>query len=370
MTAAGDGRRVRLAIAGLGNMGSAHARSILASRIPRLDLAAVIDADPARTAAFPDVPSFTTLDACLAAGVADAVLVATPHYAHRPLGEKVLGAGIPLLMEKPLAPHKADAEALLAAHRDPAVVFGAMLNQRTDPGFRRLRELIRSGETGRILRVQWTVTHWFRPAAYYASGGWRATWKGEGGGVLINQSPHQLDVFWWLFGLPSRVRAFCRFGRYHAIEVEDDVTAYFEFPDGGTAVFITSTGESPGTNRLEIAADRGRLVLEGGRLSFDRLSVDSLQSFSAGTREMFGKPEMVATEVPIPAGPGGQHVEILTNFADAILDGTPLIAPAAEAIHSLELANAMLLSTWLDRTVEIPIDSSLYAAELEKRISK
>jgi len=361
-------KSLRLAVVGLGNMGAAHARHVLAGRVPRLQLAAVIDADPARCAAFPEVPAFATVEAAVAAGAADALLVATPHFSHPALGLAALQAGWHVLIEKPLAVHVADAAPLLAAPRRPGQVFGAMLNQRTNPGFQKLRALIRRGEFGRIQRVQWTITDWFRPDAYYRSASWRATWGGEGGGVLLNQAPHQLDLFWWLFGQPRRVRAFCRFGLHHAIEVEDEVTAYCEFADGASGVFITSTGEAPGTNRLEIAGDRGRAVFEDGALRFRRNEVPASE-FSRTTARAFSAPETWQVDIPLPPGAGGQHVEILQNFTAAALDGTPLLAPGEEAIHSVELANAMLLSTWLDRTVELPLDGALYAQELARRIA-
>lgn len=359
---------LRLAIAGLGNMGATHARHVLAGRVPRLELTAVIDADASRCAAFPGVAAFTKVEDAIAAQAADALLVATPHFSHPALGQAAIRAGWHVLIEKPLAVHVADAEPLLAEPRRPGQIVGAVLNQRTNPGFQKIRDLIRRGEFGQVQRVQWTITDWFRPAAYYRSATWRATWAGEGGGVLLNQAPHQLDLLWWLFGRPRRVRAFCRFGLYHAIEVEDEVTAYLEFHDGSSAVFITSTGEAPGTNRLEIAGDRGRAVFENGSLSFRRNEVPTTE-FSRTTTAPFSAPPTWDVTIPLPAGAGGQHVEILQNFTAAVLDGAPLLAPADEAIHSVELANAMLLSTWLDRTIELPLDGTLYARELERRIA-
>ncbi|MDD5351134.1 MAG: Gfo/Idh/MocA family oxidoreductase, partial [Chthoniobacteraceae bacterium] len=243
---------IRFGIAGLGNMGGIHARSLLEGQIPRAVLAAV--ADPvADLTPFAGAKPFRSTEEMIASGEIDAILIATPHFAHVPLGIAALERGLHVLVEKPISVDKAAAQSLLAAHTNPAQVFGAMFNQRTDPHFRKIRELIRNGELGAIRRVNWTITNWFRTDAYYNSGGWRATWSGEGGGVLLNQCPHNLDLFQWLFGMPAKVRAHCHFGRYHDIEVEDDVTAYLEYANGATASFITSTGEYPGTNRLEIA---------------------------------------------------------------------------------------------------------------------
>jgi len=295
------------------------------------------------------------------------VLIATPHFQHTSLGIQALQAGLHVLVEKPISVHKADAERLLAAHTRPDQVFAAVFNQRTDPCHLQLRHLVRSGELGEVRRVNWTITNWFRTENYYASGGWRATWAGEGGGILLNQCPHNLDLLQWMFGMPRRIRAFCQFGRYHAIEVEDDVTAYLEFPNGATGVFIASTGEAPGANRLEVAGERGRVVLENDRLVFTR-NATPMSEFSRADPAPASRPATTET-VLAPADRGEQHIGILKNFVEAILDGAPLIAPAAEGIHSVELANAMLLSTWRRQTVDVPIDARLYAETLRAKIA-
>ena len=357
---------LRLGVIGLGNMGRQHARAVATGLIPRTTLAAVCDADPQRLAEFPQAARFTSSAEMLASGTIDAVVIATPHYSHTSLGIAALRAGLHVLVEKPISVHAADARRLLAARRGRRQVFAAMLNQRTDPYYLKIRDLIRSGRLGRIQRVNWIITTWFRSDAYYASGGWRATWAGEGGGVLLNQAPHNLDLFCWLFGRPMRVRAHCHFGKHHAIEVEDEVTAWCEFAGGATGVFITSTGEAPGTNRLEITGDRGRLVYENDRVEFIRTAVPVSQ-FRRRTKELFATPK-TTTRVFTAKDHGGQHNAILANFAAAILDGAPLIAPAAEGLASVELANAMLMSTWLDRTIELPIDARRYARLLRERI--
>jgi predicted dehydrogenase len=259
-------KNIRIGIIGLGSMGGFHARSILENKIPGLQLTAVTDVVPARAALFPEIKFFPTPEEMIDSGAVDAVLIVTPHFSHTPIGIAALKAGLHVMVEKPISVHKADAERLIAAHTNPQQVFAAMFNQRTDPYYVAIREMVRDGTLGPIRRINWIITNWFRTAAYYASGSWRATWQGEGGGILLNQCPHNLDLFSWMFGQPRRVRAFCGFGRYHDIEVEDDVTAYLEYADGTTAAFITSTGEAPGTNRLEVAAENGRLVMENDRL--------------------------------------------------------------------------------------------------------
>ena len=337
-------KKVRIGIVGTGNMGSAHARAIQEGKIPGAELTAVHSLEPEGLERFAPAEIFDDHTRLLDSGLADAVIIATPHYQHTTIGIEALKKGFHVLVEKPISVHKADAEKLVAAAKPRRKqVFAAMFNQRTDPHYIKLRELIRSGELGELVRVNWIITSWFRSQAYYDSGGWRATWAGEGGGVLMNQCPHQLDLLQWLCGMPRRVRAFCHLGKFHDIEVEDEVTAYLEYPNGATGVFITSTGEAPGTNRLEIAGTRGKVVAEGkSGLTFTRNEIPA-DVYCRETDNKFGRPPVWNVEIPV-AGHGGQHVEVLNNFVDAIRKGTPLIAPAVEGIHSVELDNAMMLS--------------------------
>lgn len=359
--------KVRLGLIGYGNMGAHHAGQILGGKIPRLTLAAVAESAPARQPALSGVKIFADPAALLKSGLVDAVLIATPHPSHVALALAALKAGLHVLLEKPIAVHKAEAVRLVAAaKRRPAQVFGADFNQRTNPCFQKIRDLVRGGGFGAVRRVNWTVTDWFRPEAYYKSSDWRATWAGEGGGVLLNQCPHHLDLLQWTLGMPARVRASCHFGRYHDIEVEDDISAYLEYPDGTHVTFIASTGEAPGTNRIEINADGGRIVCERDVLQLVRNAVPA-PVLSRTSREFFSAP--ATTEEKLTnLGSGEQHAGILANFTAAILDGVPLIAPAAEGIHSVELANAMLLSAWTDRTVELPLNGAVYEKWLKRKI--
>jgi len=360
--------RVRMGIIGLGVQGGYHVALFKEGKIKRAEVTAVCDIVPEKLAPYSGAKTFTGSEAMIRSGDVDAVLIATPHYDHTTIGIDALQNGVHVLVEKPISVHVADAQRLIAAHTDPKVVFAAMFNQRTDPKYIRTKRLIESGELGEIRRVQWTITDWFRPEAYYASGGWRATWQGEGGGVLLNQCPHNLDLLQWLCGMPIRMLAFCRLGKYHNIEVEDDVTAYFQYPNGATGVFITTTGEAPGTNRLEIAGDRGKVVLESGKITFTRTEVPVAQ-FSRTSTAMFSRPDVWQIDIPIPAGNGPQHAGITQNFVDAILDGTPLIAQAEEGINSLELANAMLYSSFQGRTVDLPLDAAGYEKQLQGLIA-
>ena len=347
-------------------MGSMHAQSVIDGNIPRCKLTAVCDpkVEPAK---FPSAESFVSIDDFLRLSETDAVLIAAPHFYHTTIGIQALATGKHVLIEKPISVHKADAERLIAAHRRPNQVFAAMFNQRTDPFFQKLRQLVQSGELGQIRRVHWTITNWFRTEAYYQSSAWKATWAGEGGGVLLNQCPHNLDLYQWIFGMPSAVRAFCNFGRYHDIEVEDDVTAYLEHSDGMTAVISTSTGEAPGTNRLEVAAERGKVVIENEQFHFTQNQVP-MSEFSRADPGHFSTPATCDVRIPME-GHGSQHNGILANFVDAILDGAPVIAPAGEGICSLELANSFLLSSLENRSVQLPIDASLFERLLDRLIA-
>lgn len=367
----GAGQEVRIGIVGVGNMGSDHASRIINGEIPRTRLTAVCDYNQSKLDKYPDQKQFTCSDEMINSGEIDAILIATPHYDHTTIGIAALKAGLHVLVEKPISVHKADCERLIKAYDerpDKGQIFAAMFNQRTDRYYTKVRDLITSGELGEIRRVNWIITNWFRTYSYYASGGWRATWGGEGGGVLLNQCPHQIDLYQWLFGMPSKVRGFCQISRYHEIEVEDDVTAYFEYPNGKTGVFITSTGESPGTNRLEITAERGRIVIENDKIMWTRNCVE-MTEHSKTTESGFVGPE--TWEINIPAhGHGDQHLGIIKNFVEAILDGTELIAPAVEGIHSVELANAILYSSFIGQTIEMPLDSTAYEVHLKKLIEE
>lgn len=358
---------VRIGIVGIGNMGYAHAQNILAGKISRLELTAVADKDLTKTARVPQVKGFASAEAMMASGLIDAILVATPHYDHTTIGIKALKAGLHVLVEKPISVHRNDCERLIAAHTNKKQVFAAMFNQRTDHYYLKIRDLILSGELGEIRRVNWIITNWFRTETYYSSGGWRATWGGEGGGVLLNQCPHNLDLFQWMFGMPVKLRANCAFGKYHDIEVEDDVTATMEFKNGATGVFITSTGEAPGTNRLEITAERGRVVYEDDKITYLR-NEQEMTAFSRTTDKGFARPSIWDVSIPAP-NHGEQHNGILANFTEAILDGSPLIAPASDGIHSVELANAMLLSAWTDKEITFPIDGRKYERLLKAKIA-
>jgi predicted dehydrogenase len=360
--------KVRLGIAGLGNMGKFHADYLLQGKVNRCELVAVSSTTPARLESYSKLKTFQSAEKMIHSGAIDALLIATPHYQHTTLGIEALQQGVHVLVEKPISVHKADCERLIAAHRDKKLVFAAVFQQRAEPKFKKIKSLLVNRELGEITRVNWIITDWFRTETYYASGGWRATWKGEGGGVLLNQCPHNLDMLIWLIGPPARVRGFCQLGRFHNIEVEDNVTAYLEWPNRATGVFITSTGEAPGSNRLEIAGEHGKIVVENQKIAFTR-NETSMFEFGKTSKVGFAKPDVWNIEIPYDTT-AGAHQHITQNFVDAILDGTPLIAPASEGIHSVELANAILYSSMENRTIDLPLDSAAYERKLQQLIAE
>ncbi|MCI5779746.1 MAG: Gfo/Idh/MocA family oxidoreductase [Lentisphaeria bacterium] len=360
--------KVGFGVIGVGVMGSNHVESL--GVLPNTELVAVCDRDPA---------AFDRIDGKVRSGIRcctdpeeffrtpglEAVLVAVPHYFHPDLAIAAMEHGKHIIVEKPIAVHKAEARRLIdAAAKHPELVKSAMFNQRTLPAHRKLKHLIDSGELGRIFRVNWIITDWFRSQMYYDSGDWRATWGGEGGGVLLNQCPHQLDLFQWFFGMPQLVSARVRIGKYHDIEVEDEVNAYLEYADGKTGNFITSTGEAPGTNRLEVMADRGRVILENGRISFLRNEIGTTE-FTRTSLGSYQKPPMWECEIGLPpALRSSGHQLVIENVANAILKGEKLIAPLEEGINGLELGNAMLMSGLLKKDITLPLDAAAYAEML------
>lgn len=364
--------KVRVGVIGIGNMGSEHARYIAAGEIPNAQLTAVCDINPRRLELAKDhlgekVQTFDDADALFASNVVDAVIIATPHYDHPSLAISAFRQGLHVLIEKPAGVYTKQVREMNEAAESSGKVFGIMYNQRTNPLYRKLKDLVESNELGELKRTNWIITDWYRAQSYYDSGGWRATWAGEGGGVLINQCPHNLDLWQWICGMPVRVRAFCAYGKYHDIEVEDDMTAYVEYENGATGVFITSTGDAPGTNRFEITGDRGKVVMEDGKLTFWRLRVSERQ-FNREYKGGFGAPECWKCDIPIH-GVETAHKGITADWVNAILKDTPLLSPGVEGIYGLTISNAMHLSSWIDDWVELPIDEDLFYQKLQEKVT-
>jgi predicted dehydrogenase len=358
---------LRFGLIGLGNIGKVYVADFDAGKVRGGCLTAVCSRRPPAIQLPNGVRYFANADALLDSGEVDAVIVATPHLSHRELGEKVLKRGLHLMMEKPLTASKLEGERILEVPLRDGQQFGIMMNLRMHPQMQRIRSMMEDNELGELQRVQWIISNWFRSEAYYASSEWRASWKGEGGGVLINQALHNLDLLQWLCGMPNSLQAFCRFGQDHDIEVEDRVTSYLEFPNGASGVFSTSTGEAPGVNRLEIAGTKGLIVLEDDALTVQRNDVDS-KDYLQTTDDAFGSPG--TSQEVFPAGEENPaHAGILSNFVDAIEGKAALFAAASGGLAAVELANAMVYSAWTNAPVKLPLDSAAYEAALMKKIA-
>ena len=362
--------KVRLGIIGVGNMGSGHAANILAGKCPEIELTAVADRREARRQWAKDtLPEGTAIfeegSDLIQSGLCDAVHICTPHYQHPTLAMEAFAAGLHVMCEKPAGVYTKAVREMNEAAEKSGKVFAMMFNQRTNCVYRKMHEMVHSGQLGELKRVNWIITDWYRTQIYYDSGDWRATWDGEGGGVLLNQCPHQLDLLQWICGLPKTVQAFCQEGKWHDIEVEDDVTAYLQFANGATGVFVTTTGDAPGTNRFEVTGTLGKLVCENDKLTFWKLAQDE-REFCRTAIEGFAQPQCQQVEVETD-GENLQHVGVLNAFAGKILHGTPLVAEGTEGLGGLTLSNAMHLSSWLGRAVDIPFDEELFLSELNKR---
>ena len=362
--------KVRLGIIGVGNMGSGHAANILAGKCPEIELTAVADRREARRQWAKDtLPEGTAIfeegSDLIQSGLCDAVHICTPHYQHPTLAMEAFAAGLHVMCEKPAGVYTKAVREMNEAAEKSGKVFAMMFNQRTNCVYRKMHEMVHSGQLGELKRVNWIITDWYRTQIYYDSGDWRATWEGEGGGVLLNQCPHQLDLLQWICGLPKTVQAFCQEGKWHDIEVEDDVTAYLQFANGATGVFVTTTGDAPGTNRFEVTGTLGKLVCENDKLTFWKLAQDE-REFCRTATEGFAQPQCQQVEVETD-GENLQHVGVLNAFAGKIVHGTPLVAEGTEGLGGLTLSNAMHLSSWLGRAVDIPFDEELFLSELNKR---
>lgn len=366
-------QRVRIGIIGIGNMGSAHAVCIARGEIEGLVLTAVCDIAKERrewaltTFSNADIAIFEDYRKLLQSDLVDAVLIATPHKLHPVIAKEAFAAGLHVLTEKPAGVSVSQVQEMNRAAIKSGKTFGIMFNQRTNPLFAKARELVQSGALGLPKRFVWIVTNWYRTQNYYNSGSWRATWDGEGGGVLLNQAPHNLDLWQWIFGMPNKIHAVCKEGHYHHVSVEDDATIFAEYENGASAIFVTSTGELPGTNRLEISGDKGKIVIENNKLTFWELSGSEREYCFApsGTEE----PKVTVTEF-IPEKPELAHRGILQNFTNHILNEESLLASGYDGIYSLQLSNAAYLSAWTDKWISLPVcdeDCALFDQLLDEK---
>ena len=367
-------KRVRYGIIGVGNIGTVHAKILTQEGlIPDATLVAIADLKPERIEAIKEkypsleLETYSSGKELIERANVDAVIVAVPHYAHPELTIQALKKDIHVICEKPAGVYTKQVKEMNDVAINSKSLFTMMFNQRTNSLYRKMRELILNGEIGSIKRINWIITDWYRSQSYYDSGDWRATWSGEGGGVLFNQCPHQLDLLQWVTGMmPHKIHAFCHFGKWHNIEVEDDVTAYLEYPNGATGVFITSTADAPGTNRFEVLGTGGKLVAENDKLTLYKNKIDE-RIFNREYKGGFGQPEFEVIEIKND-GLNLQHVGIIRNFTNAILGKEQLFVQGTEGINGVILMDAMLLSSWLGKTIELPFDDELYLKILNEKI--
>ena len=366
-------KKIKLGIIGIGNMGSGHAHNILSGQCPEFQLVAAADINEerlewAKKDLSPDVAYFNDALKMLDSGLIEACMVCVPHYFHPTYAMECMKRGIHVMVEKPAGVYTKQVREMNGeAKKHPDVVFGMMFNQRTNCIYRKMRELVQSGKYGAIRRTNWIITNWYRPQAYYDSGNWRATWSGEGGGVLLNQCPHQLDLWQWICGMPVKVQSNMKFGQWHDIEVEDDVTTYVEYANGATGVFVTTTGDAHGTNRFEVQLEKARIIVENDKLSLLEFDV-SEPEWTRTNKIPFAS--MPAHEVEVETdGKNPQHIGVVNAWGGAILRGEPLVAGGEEGIFGLTLSNAMHLSAFLGKPVTLPFDEDLFYEELQKRVA-
>lgn len=376
--------KVRLGIIGVGQQGGTYAGFISEGKVKNMVIGAICDIDPAKkemcAEKYPDVPFYDNYIEMIESGNVDAVVTCVPHYLHPEMAIETLKRDIHALVEKPAGVYTKQVKEMneFAASK-PELTFGIFFNQRTNPLYQKLKELIDNGEIGNIRRTNWIITTWWRPQGYYDQSAWRATWGGEGGGVLVNQAPHQIDLLQWICGMPKKVYSNVKYGYQRNIAVEDEVTTILDYGNGATGVFITCTHDVLGTDRFEILGDKGKIVVDDSKkITIKRLNKpesdmsDTMSMHDVMKIFMGGNPGDIYTEevLEFESVWGGQHISVLENFAANILDGTPLIAPGSDGIHGVALANAIHLSSWLGKEVELPIDEELYFAELSKKIEE
>jgi len=366
-------RKIKMGLIGLGAIGAGTYIPILRNH-ERVEVVGVCDTvteDADRYASELNTHAYYSYEDLFDKSELEAVIIAVPHYAHTPIAIEAFKRGLHVLCEKPIAVHVNDAKKMVDAYEEarlikPDLIFAIMFQERTYPFHRKLKDLIEGGELGRLTRVSWINTQWFRSQLYYDSGGWRATWAGEGGGILTNQCPHNMDLYQWLFGMPERVHGVAHIGKYHHIEVEDEVTAYFEHANGMIGHFFASTGETPGTNRMEIVGEYGKLLLEGNKLTFYRNRSSMLQ-YIHESKNKFGGVESWYTEIPVDQDQPTSHPVVFEGFIHSIhLGESELIARGVDGMNGLTLANAIMLSSFTGQTIQLPMDADVYEAKLKQ----
>ena len=368
--------KVRVGIIGLGNQGTHYMAGVFnPGHAPNAVVTALCDNNPAKIEVMKtrtvgqDIAYFDNYIDMLDSGLCDMVMVVVPHYFHPEMVMECLKRGIHVICDKPAGVYTKQVKEMNECAKQSKALFAMMFNQRTNCVYRKMREIVQAGGIGELQRVTWIITDWYRTQQYYDSGSWRATWEGEGGGVLINQCPHQIDLVQWVVGeMPVAINGFCQYGKWHDIEVEDEVTAFFKYKNGATGMFITTTGEAPGTNRFEISGTKGKLLVENNKLYYWQNENDT-QEWSRTADTGFVPPRCTKTEVETD-GLNLQHTGIINNFVAAIRGEEPLFVDGTEGINGVEMMNAMELSGWNNgETITLPVDEERYLRELNAHVA-
>ena len=365
--------KIRYGIIGVGNQGSYYARLFKENKVTNGVLVAVCDINESKLdnlkLLFNDeIKYFNNHNSLLDSNLCDAVIIVTPHYFHPSIAIDFLKKDVSVILDKPAGVYTKQVKEMNEVSKNSKAKFTMMFNQRTNSVYRKMKEMIDNKEIGELQRVAWIITDWFRTESYYRNGSWRATWKGEGGGVLINQCPHQLDLLQWIVGLPKKVNAFCHYGKWHDIEVEDDVTAYLEFSNGATGVFVTTTGEAPGSNRFEVSGSKGKLICENDTLLFYKNELDNIKVCKESSKG-FDTPKVEIIKVETD-NKNEQHLGIINNFTNSLLGLEEQFVDGKEGINNVELMNAIELSGFRNgESVSLPVNEEEYLLELNKRRS-
>lgn len=362
--------KVRFGVVGIGNIGTAHTRCLYNGEVENAVLTAVCDISESRLEycanKFEGAERFSDWKEMIDSKKIDAVIISVPHRLHALMAEYAIKAGVNVLCEKPVDISVSKAAALNEVAIKSGLTFGVMLNQRMHPIFSAARDIVKRGEIGEIKRSVWIATNWFRTQHYYDSGTWRATWKGEGGGVLLNQAPHNLDLWQWICGMPTSVTAFCDVAKHHNIEVEDDVTIFTRYENGAVGTFIIGTGEYPGTNRFEISGTLGKMVIENGLIRLWKLKESERKVCFESNKNSVDIP-MDYSEITDNSNES-LHAKMLGNFTNAILFGEELVAPGIEGINELMISNAAYLSSWKGNSeIKLPFETGEFDKILEEK---
>ena len=360
--------KVKLAIIGLGSMGQKYAEMLLQQKIKQAELVAVCSGTPKKLEKMKKkygkkLHYYEEKEKLWSDPTVDAVLITTPHYSHPQLAQEAIRANKHFLCEKPIGVYTKNVVTLNEKiKKNPALTCAIVFNQRTQPIYKKAKELVDQVALGEIRRNNWISTDWYRPQEYYDAIDWRGSWKEDGGGVLLNQAVHQLDLWQWICGMPQRIYGHIYPGKLRNIEVETEGTIYAEYKNGATGFFTAATTEAIGTNRFEIVGSTGKLVIENEQLHLWKMTQD--ETF---WRQIEDTPKYQEVPIEIINEKDQQHQKVIENFVQAILYDEPLLAPATEGIKSLSLINATYLSSWKGQRVNLPLDHHLYFEELNKR---